>query len=969
MAGSWIGPFGPTEFMEKLMPIADEELKKMRQDVKFELPVRKGKNAKLEKHLYQLFETTIRDYELSPNFKFFIAADGKPKAGDVKYRPDGGIRETLNASNASDTSGPQSSHSYNLRMRGKQQNLVIEDPDPADNKENEERRAFDWRLDSLVVEFKKASHMDPFWSKEDIEETANAREGATKNNPVAFEKTYPEALRVRGQLANYASLVFSQQHRSHIFQLLVCGRHVRYIFWDHSGAIVSDLFDYVANPLLLAQFFWRYNYMSKADQGWDLSVENTTKHEKKKFKQVVTKFLRDMNDPTHAQRRLPQAEDTLDDKYPVMKVTVEDDVLKKPVQILIQAPFFRTHSALGRATRGYIAYHLELRILVFFKDTWRVDHKRLIAERSIFRQLSDAGVLFIPEVLCGGDVTANGERGTTRCLEWVKLLLLDVGYAYPRLFHHHRLLQPLAYPVQSAPNSKEYTRAFRDCFKAMKSAKKRCGLVHRDISLGNVMIKVVKGKVTGILADWDHAGKVDPSEGPAPQNFRTGTWQFMSVGLLQDPDKPHETLDDFEATFWALVYGGIHYYDNENKGLRLEIFDERVKHQVRNVTVGGEGKRNLLSNISNLICFTCAPFNALIIEIAALLDEYYFLWFRVHRNLASTSEANPSNLEGQGEEELNDSEQDSSDEDVSESSDESESDYEPNKGGGTDIEATRRRLRRLRKKLNKASTWLKLFNHALSQKGWELNDSLEKDKYPKETTRIALQNLQETLHKSFITGSEIRTREEGSNPAGTPFVVPTEKDLRWRWDEKPADESDDDDDDESCICEEDANAVKNSMDTMFPPIASMSSSVPPPPSAIPPTSPPTSRRFPSSYTFFSGRSVGSSRLKRSIDEVATKVGPAGELIEPRASKKARSRSRARAKVEPTDRKTRSSSKILTQPPPTAVAATAAAETVEARETRPRRTRGPTRMARSGDVGPTQPRREGLRPRTAKSTTR
>ena len=55
---------------------------------------------------------------------------------------------------------------------------------------------------------------------------------------------------------------------------------------------------------------------------------------------------------------------------------------------------------------------------------------------------------------------------------------------------------------------------------AIKAASKLCGVLHRDISLGNVMLK--GGKFWGgILADWDHAAKILLPEGSSYQNFRT----------------------------------------------------------------------------------------------------------------------------------------------------------------------------------------------------------------------------------------------------------------------------------------------------------------------------------------------------------------------------------------------------------------------------------------------------------------
>ena len=406
--------------------------------------------------------------------------------------------------------------------------------------------------------------MDPFWPHAAIDKRMRAKDQQAENskdageeaqkcsdsdNEEGFEKQPAAALNVRGQLAHYAGLVFAHQHRTHAFQLLICGPLARFIRWDHSGAIVSDSFNYEENPLLLAQFFWRYNHMDDAERGIDLSVTHADEDERAKFKTAMDEFLANMRDPAHSQLLIPKAEDTINPTYPVMKVAVDDDDSKKPVEILIQAPFFCSHSIIGRATRGYIAYHISLSELIFFKDTWRVNHPRLIPERQIYRLLSKAGVPCIPKVLAGGDVK-NNEWSRTLCLALVQELKLDVRFARPRDFRHHRLLQPLAYPVQSARNLKEFTRAFRACIKgtihrdieygydllsidvAIKSCKKKCNVLHRDVSLGNVMFRIVKGKFYGVLADWDHAGLDEPST--EHEDFRTVRTVVRRYNIVSD---------------------------------------------------------------------------------------------------------------------------------------------------------------------------------------------------------------------------------------------------------------------------------------------------------------------------------------------------------------------------------------------------------------------------------------------------
>ncbi|KAI0089391.1 hypothetical protein BDY19DRAFT_101525 [Irpex rosettiformis] len=509
MAADWIGPFSPNEFLKELMPITDEVLGQMRQDVKFSLPVHKD-DAQVESHLYELFEKTIRDYELSSKFKFFIIVDDKSKGGDIAYRPDGGFKEL--------SSMLVPTCDYNTRAKTQ----TTEGLDPADETSKEsagqgqdERKAFNWSQDGLVVVFKKFYSLDPFWSTSAIEKAAASRKGDKKNMPVTFPKLTDSALKVRGQLAIYANYAFTYQHRTHLFQLLVCGRHARFLFWDHSGAIVSDSFDYVQQPLLLAEFFWRYNYMTPAARGWDASVKLANPDQKKKFATAVKQLLKNMKDPKHPQYNLPHADHTLDEHHPVFKITVVDDVTGMPVDVLVQRPFFRSHSALGRATRGYIAYHPTQRILMFLKDTWRVDHNRLIPERTLCRQLVEAEVPFVPQIIWGGDVLVNEERGITRCLKWAAAQTLPVGLGHPRVLVQHRMLSKLAYPVTSAPNSSVMVKGFRDSIVAMDKAKELCNLVHRDISIGNIMLTGDKD-CKGILADWDHAGKAEPPVGVAP---------------------------------------------------------------------------------------------------------------------------------------------------------------------------------------------------------------------------------------------------------------------------------------------------------------------------------------------------------------------------------------------------------------------------------------------------------------------
>ncbi|KAI0089418.1 hypothetical protein BDY19DRAFT_942281 [Irpex rosettiformis] len=999
MAGHWIGPIEPRKFLDNFMPISEDDFKKMPTDIRFRLPTRKGAGNKLEKHLYQLFEKTIVE-KISPNFDFFIGADGRQKGGNVKanLRPDGGFREKP------DNTATEKSAAHGYNLRNVQQNLKIEDPESSDDKKTEPStkisKNFNWFRDTLVVEFKKSSSMDPFYSEAELKKRAASAVSDSEDTPQSFAKTKAGTARTRGQLAMYAKEVFDHQFCTHAFQLLVFGRHARFIFWDHSGAIVSDSFDYVSNSQTMVEFFWRYNHMTEQDRGKDASVVEASEGEKGIFTEKMEQFLKDMDDPENPQRKLPHAEETLPPAFPVYKVTVVDDMSGKSEDVLIQRPFFRIHAVLGRATRGYIAYVLSSNELKFLKDTWRVDHERLVAERTLCRVLEKAGVPNVPAGVFGGDVKANGPYGRTLCRDWAMLQTLSVVYQIPRIFYHHRLLEELLYPASSAIDSYEFVVALRDCFSAIEGANDLCDLLHRDISIGNVMLSGVEETFRGILVDWDHATKNKLPTGSTYQNFRTGTWQFMSIALLRDSNKAHEILDDFESLFWVLVYGALHYFDykiGKNQPFSLEMFEERVPvHQAdRELYVGGDKKMTALEMITTWVTFTSLPLHKLIDDVAAEFLAYYRLKHESrdtssHTRTQTAPQSQPAGAH------------------VKKRPTRARPDLSQRLERAAkkkDRAEALREYEELRAKMSKASYWSDIFDEALASGDDWLPDARGEDAAPPQTRKQETAAIARSQLASHVTGEYIASQD----PRGSQIIECLRKDheeaaaktkkavaakaeaeakakakAKAEAGEKAAQDaerlewqnrmSDDDDDDESCICETEIQSREDPMEAQFPPFSSSNMPTRAPAStsipnvAAPRRSTRVTRSTPAvatnsaSNTLVSGQSVGSSRLKRSIDEIGTATDSNGEPSFP-LSKKSRSKSRATA--APTGRKTRTSSQKSTVPPPAAAEAVVVAATKETKVVRPRRE---LRKTRSGaDMTVAQPRREGLRPRTTRST--
>ncbi|KAH7094115.1 hypothetical protein BKA62DRAFT_625532 [Auriculariales sp. MPI-PUGE-AT-0066] len=83
---------------------------------------------------------------------------------------------------------------------------------------------------------------------------------------------------------------------------------------------------------------------------------------------------------------------------------------------------------------------------------------------------------------------------------------------------------------------------------------KRAGILHRDISIGNVMYRMKGGMVHGVLNDFDHACKVDD---PGPTlNRRTGTVPYMAIDILLQDSSPtfrHLYRYDLESLYYVMI--------------------------------------------------------------------------------------------------------------------------------------------------------------------------------------------------------------------------------------------------------------------------------------------------------------------------------------------------------------------------------------------------------------------------------
>src|SRR5271154_3156231 len=160
------------------------------------------------------------------------------------------------------------------------------------------------------------------------------------------------------------------QFRTHLFSMLVFPRYARLLIWDRAGVIVTEKIDLETKASILADFFWRYQNMSRAKRGYDETINEIP----------VTNVVQAVPDA------LTMLE--VDDNARLFEVLFPGNR-----KFVISAPLYMgTGSPTGRSTRTFKALCMQTKKIVFLKDTWRVISNRLLPEHEVYRKLADAQV-------------------------------------------------------------------------------------------------------------------------------------------------------------------------------------------------------------------------------------------------------------------------------------------------------------------------------------------------------------------------------------------------------------------------------------------------------------------------------------------------------------------------------------------------------------------------------------------------
>lgn len=208
---------------------------------------------------------------------------------------------------------------------------------------------------------------------------------------------------------------------------------------------------------------------------------------------------------------------------------------KPSKKYLIGRPVSAQSSVTGRCTKAFIAFDLQKRRMCFVKDGWRPLAPRVHPEWEVYKRLKEHDVKGVATAIAGGDVQGSEDkaRQSTLTEEYLpggpetkpvkrvhcRLAIKQVGRSldtykdseqlmsvvYQALLGAHSVFSPLATVSKPIPGH-------RDAWELAR-------ILHRDVSVGNIMIDVESPEddPAGFLNDWDLCKFAEDLDKPASQ--------------------------------------------------------------------------------------------------------------------------------------------------------------------------------------------------------------------------------------------------------------------------------------------------------------------------------------------------------------------------------------------------------------------------------------------------------------------
>ncbi|KAJ2561470.1 hypothetical protein IW140_006568 [Coemansia sp. RSA 1813] len=172
-----------------------------------------------------------------------------------------------------------------------------------------------------------------------------------------------------------------------------------------------------------------------------------------------------------------------------------------------------------------------------------------------------------PTLLAGGVVKITDENGEvfndtvdTAFAELRTETLKDLGFRVQKSM----AMTPIGQDIRRCKSADELIIAAADVMEVHSAIRKQCNILHRDISINNILINRngPGDRACGMLIDFDCALRIDDTTDHKARSEMTGTFPFMSINNLEASDVIRTELDDWESIIYVLCWLGTSGINN-----------------------------------------------------------------------------------------------------------------------------------------------------------------------------------------------------------------------------------------------------------------------------------------------------------------------------------------------------------------------------------------------------------------------
>ncbi|KAJ4489792.1 hypothetical protein C8R41DRAFT_382486 [Lentinula lateritia] len=192
-------------------------------------------------------------------------------------------------------------------------------------------------------------------------------------------------------------------------------------------------------------------------------------------------------------------------------------------------------------------------------------------------------------------------------------------------------------PLMSLKSSKEYAQAFYDVVQCHHWGWKYPRILHRDISIGNIMVREKDRQKYGVLIDWDLVIWFDERKEGSTSKFRTGTKPYMAHEQhSSDWQGPHRFRHDLESVFYVILLL-VSLYSSPTEKVRFpSTGDHRYEEWHEQGDCFLEGRKLVIVHAGNWQPFPEPFFSGFTLWLITLQDFFFrgFIDLGNHRHAA-----------------------------------------------------------------------------------------------------------------------------------------------------------------------------------------------------------------------------------------------------------------------------------------------------------------------------------------------